>query len=68
MGLLKTCLKLFSCKSSCNFNEEVCDMDLHRTSLGDWDLKYKDIEKIHRILSKRQKRRELIEGKVITDI
>ena len=61
-------MKLFSCKSSCKFNENVYDMDLHRTSLGDFDLKYKDIETIHRILSKRQKRRNLIEGKVVTDI
>jgi hypothetical protein len=43
-------------------------MDLHRTSLGEWELKYKDIERIHRILSKRQKRKEIIEGKVVTDI
>ncbi len=68
MGLLKSCLKLFSCKSSCKFNENVYDMDLHTTRLDSFDLKYKDIETIHRILSKRQKRKNLIEGKVITDI
>ena len=63
MGLLKTCLKLFSCKSSCNFNESILDHDLNSHSLGDYELKYKDMEKIHRILSKR-KRREKIEGVV----
>ena len=56
MGLLKTCLKLFSCKSSCNFNEGVMDYDLNSHSLNDYELKYKDMEKIHRILSKRKRR------------
>lgn len=63
MGLLKTCLKLFSCKSSCRFNDAVMDYDLNRHSLNDYELKYKDMEKIHRILSKRKKR-ENIEGVV----
>ena len=63
MGLLKTCLKLFSCKSSCNFNEGVLDYDLNTHRICDYELKYKDMEKIHRILSKRKKR-EKIEGRV----
>jgi len=56
MGLLKTCLKLFSCKSSCKFNEGVIDYDFNRTCLEHFELKYKDMEKIHRILSKRKKK------------
>ena len=63
MGLLKTCMKLFSCKSSCKFNEGVMDYDFNRASLDDFELKYKDVERIHRILSKR-KRKECIEGQV----
>ena len=63
MGLLKTCLKLFSCKSRCNFNDSVMDYDFNRATMDDFQLKYKDIEKIHRILSKR-KRRETMEGVV----
>jgi len=56
MGLLKSCLKMFSCKSSCKFNDGVMDYDLNTHSLNDYELKYKDMEKIHRILSKRKKR------------
>jgi len=54
---------MFSCKSSCKFNDNVMDHDLNRHSLCDYELKYKDMEKIHRILSKR-KRKERIEGRV----
>lgn len=64
MGLLKWCLSLFKCKSQCQFNDQPFDGDLNRLSLGDFELKYKDVEKIHRILSKRERRREKIEGKV----
>ena len=56
MGILGSLLKKFSCKSSCKFNEQPCNMDLHRLSLDQFDLKYKDIEKLHRILSKRQRK------------
>jgi len=63
MGLIKTCIKLFSCKSSCKFNEGVMDYDFNRASLDDFELKYKDVERIHRILSKR-KRKECMEGVV----
>ncbi len=59
MGLLKWCLSLFKCKSQCQFNDEVFDGDLQRVSLGEFDLKYKDMEKIHRILSKRERKRVL---------
>ena len=56
MGLLKSCIKLFSCKSSCKFNDSVMDANLNSHSLCDYELKYKDMEKIHRILSKRKRR------------
>jgi len=39
------------------------DYNLNHQSLGEYELKYKDMEKIHRILSKRKKR-EQIEGRV----
>jgi len=39
------------------------DYDFNSASLDDFELKYKDVEKIHRILSKRKKR-ECIEGVV----
>tara|TARA_R100000734_G_C3293331_1_gene84837 strand:- start:449 stop:703 length:255 start_codon:yes stop_codon:yes gene_type:complete len=63
MGLLKFLAKLFKCTSSCAFNDQIIDYDFNHHRLVDYELKYKDIEKIHRILSKRQKR-ETIEGKV----
>ena len=63
MSLIKWILRLISCKSSCKFNEGVMDYEFNRASLDDFELKYKDIEKIHRILSKRKKR-ECMEGVV----
>lgn len=55
MGL-GSLLKKLSCRSSCKFNEQTCDMDLQRLSLDQFELKYKDIEKLHRILSKRKRK------------
>lgn len=63
MGLLLKLVKLFRCKRSCNFNDGVMDYDFNRATMDDFELKYKDIEKIHRILSKR-KRRETTEAVV----
>jgi len=54
--MLGSLLKKFSCRSSCKFNEQMCDMDLQAMSLDQFDLKYKDILKIHRILSKRKRK------------
>jgi len=48
-------MKLFSCKSTCSFNEEPVDLNLNRMSLNQFELKYKDLEKLHRILSKRKR-------------
>jgi len=63
MGLLKWCLKLFSCKSSCSFNEEMYNENLNRLSLSEFELKHKDIKTIHRILTKRKtKTRETVES------
>ena len=67
MGLLKACMKLFSCRSSCAFNEEPIDLNLNRMSLNQFELKYKDVEKLHRILSKR-KRIQPYESKKIEEI
>lgn len=56
MGFLKVILKLFSCKSSCMFNEQVFDMAHMDLSLKNYELKYKDIETIHKILNKRKQK------------
>lgn len=55
MGLIKWIVDKFSCKSSCQFNieNEVFDFNLHKMSLDNFELKHKDILKIHRILNKR---------------
>jgi len=63
MGLIKSCLKMFRCKSSCTFNDEIYDESINRTSLSQYELKHGDIKMIHRILTKRKKK-ELMEGKV----
>jgi len=55
MGLLKSCMKLFSCKSSCKFNEQYYDDEINRMSLSNFELKHKDIQTIHRILTKRKR-------------
>jgi len=62
MGFFKWCLKLFTCKSSCSFNEEMYNENLNRLSLNEFELKHKDIKTIHRILTKRKtKTKEKIE-------
>lgn len=58
MGLLKFCASMFSCKSSCKFNEQYYDDNINRMSLSDFELKHKDIQTIHRILSKRKRQVE----------
>jgi len=55
MGFIKWVLKLFSCQSSCKFNEQMFDDKLNRMSLSDFELKHKDIQTIHRILTKRKR-------------
>jgi len=56
MGFFKWCFKLFTCKSSCSFNEEMYNENLNRLSLSEFELKHKDIKTIHRILTKRKTR------------
>ena len=55
MGLIKWFIEKFSCKSSCRFNieEEIFDFEIHNLSLSQFDLKHKDILKIHKILQRR---------------
>jgi len=51
----------FSCKSSCIFNpvNEIMDFDKHKLSLESFNLKHKDIIKIHKILNKREMKNKL---------
>ena len=64
MGILKGCLEKFSCKSSCMFNieNEVFNIDLNKLCLNDFNLKHKDILKIHKILHKRQRKTKCCES------
>ncbi len=61
MGLVKWFINKFSCKSSCMFNpvNEIMDFDKHKLSLESFNLKHKDIIKIHKILNKRQIKNKL---------
>lgn len=61
MGCLMKILKKFSCKSSCMFNQEIMDMEIHKLSLDHFHLKYKDIEQIHKILRRRKRKNEIVE-------
>ena len=54
MSFLKSILKMFSCESSCKFNNQDFDYTLHTRPICDFKLKNKDIVKINKILSKRQ--------------
>ena len=55
MGLLSYVVKKFSCKSSCvyNANEEMFNRESMSLPLSQYELKFKDIKKIMRILNKR---------------
>lgn len=55
MGILKFLAKMFSCKSECKFNDTRYVEEFQRATLDEFELKYKDVEKIHRILSKRRR-------------
>ena len=56
MGLLKYILKKFSCNSSCtyNANDEIFNRESMSAPLSQYELKFKDIKKIMKILNKRQ--------------
>lgn len=60
MGLLKWICKRFKCESSCMFNEEIFDIDKMNINLNNYQLKYKDIHKIHKILIKRKLNKKII--------
>lgn len=55
MGLIKFILKKCSCTSSCmyNVNDEVFNRESMSTPLSEYQLKFKDIKKIMKILNKR---------------
>ena len=56
MGLLKYILKKFSCNSSCvyNANDEMFNRESMSAPLSQYELKFKDIKKIMKILNKRE--------------
>jgi hypothetical protein len=53
MGLIKFILKKCSCTSSCMYNDEVFNRESMSTPLSEYQLKFKDIKKIMKILNKR---------------
>ena len=65
MSFIKKFVTLFSCKSSCAFNNQEFDINLNDMKLGEFKLKNKDILLIHKILSKRKKIRNI---KEITEV
>lgn len=56
MGLLKWILTKFSCKSSCMFNaeNEIFDRASMSQPLSRYELKFKDLKTIMKILNKRK--------------
>ena len=56
MGLIKYILKKFSCNSSCvyNANDEMFNRESMSAPLSQYELKFKDIKKIMKILNKRE--------------
>ena len=56
MGLLKFIAKKFKCSSSCIYDpdDEVFDRKSMGMPLSEYQLKFKDIKKIMKILNKRQ--------------
>ena len=60
MGLIKWLCRRFKCNSECIFNEEVVDIDKMNINLNNYELKYKDIHKIHKILIKRKLNKKII--------
>jgi hypothetical protein len=55
MGLIKFICKHFSCKSSCTYNpnEEVFNRESLAIPLSHYELKFKDMKKVMKILNKR---------------
>tara|TARA_R110000823_G_scaffold206489_1_gene337173 strand:+ start:97 stop:306 length:210 start_codon:yes stop_codon:yes gene_type:complete len=53
MGLLKSILKRFRCKSKCAFNSEDFNQDLLNVDLSKYRLKVNDLMAIEKIIRKR---------------
>ena len=54
MGILKKFLSVFKCSSNCSINNQEVDLQsLMGTNMCDYKLKFKDINKIAKILNKR---------------
>ena len=68
MGFMKWLCKKFRCESKCMFGEEDFNHGHHENKLCDYNLKYKDVEKIHQILSKRGLKSKLTNIKDMMDI
>ena len=54
MSFFWKCLKKFTCESSCKFNNQEFDFEILNRRMTDYKLKNKDLEKIIKILSKRE--------------
>jgi len=55
MGIVKWLCSRFNCNSTCSFNNELFDAELHNLTLSKFELKHKDMLVIHKILKKRKK-------------
>tara|TARA_R110001632_G_scaffold166932_2_gene285380 strand:+ start:658 stop:870 length:213 start_codon:yes stop_codon:yes gene_type:complete len=54
MGILKKLLSVFTCSSNCSINNKEIDIEsMMSTNMNDYKLKFKDINKIVKILNKR---------------
>ena len=55
MGFLKKLLSVFTCSSNCSINNQDIDIKgIMETNMNDYKLKFKDINKIVKILNKRE--------------
>ena len=52
--LIATLCSKFKCKSACSFNNELFDIEFNDFRMTDFQLKNKDIMKIHAIFKKRK--------------
>lgn len=54
MGIFKKLLSVFKCSSNCSINNQEVDIQsLMSSNMNDYKLKFKDINKIAKILNKR---------------
>ncbi len=66
MGLLKLLCKAFRCKSNCEIDgNALCDgYDMTQYNLNDYKLKIKDIDRILKILGKRERIGEALKTEI----